>query len=341
MATISQLVDYYVRRIASIYKTKPKASQTVALLSKQLLADNFASELNTAFDLNQAFGEQLDTIGKYVGVSRDVGIPDFKPFFGCVSYDFPEGDQNTNGFTSYSSIELNRSVVFLRYSSIALSVTQLTDFSYQQLLRFKILTNFSFNTLFEVLQAIALFFPNKLMVRDFQDMSMTYYYSRDFQLPYAVLLGSFPRPMGVRLNAVEFQYFDCFLDGQPIFNSDSPNTQQQINFGTVNLETSGVFTLKNVSSSNLTIQEITFYDPDGDWTMGPPSESLPVVLNQGDSISVEFSAFSYTPGTHIGIVQIVTISESHGAQFHLWPVFAQFLGPSAFSSGFSSGFVNN
>jgi hypothetical protein len=67
------LANYYVARLIFQYATQPNAQRLVALLVKQGLMDDLATQLSNAFDLYTAVGVQLDTLGKYIGASRTQG----------------------------------------------------------------------------------------------------------------------------------------------------------------------------------------------------------------------------------------------------------------------------
>lgn len=71
--TLAEKVGYYVDLLVIQYRTKAKARQTMAILLKQVMADDVAAQLQAAFDLETAVGAQLDILGKYAGVSRNIG----------------------------------------------------------------------------------------------------------------------------------------------------------------------------------------------------------------------------------------------------------------------------
>lgn len=66
-------VNYYVGRLISQYATKPKAQKLIALLSRGALVEDLATQILSAFVLDQAVGVQLDILGKYIGASRIYG----------------------------------------------------------------------------------------------------------------------------------------------------------------------------------------------------------------------------------------------------------------------------
>ena len=67
------LCNYYVQRLIFQYSDKPNAQRLIAILAKQGLLNDLASELLTAFNLDSAVGPQLDVVGKYIGASRIQG----------------------------------------------------------------------------------------------------------------------------------------------------------------------------------------------------------------------------------------------------------------------------
>ena len=86
MATIQSIAGYYVDRLALQYRTLPKARATVAIAVKQVLADDVSTQLRDAYDVDAAVGDQLDVIGKYVGVPRNIGIAIAQGYFGLWFY---------------------------------------------------------------------------------------------------------------------------------------------------------------------------------------------------------------------------------------------------------------
>lgn len=86
MATLRQLADYYVARLIVQFRTQPKAQNTIAILVKQALLDNLAAQLLAAFNIETAIGKQLDTLGKYIGVPRNIGALVAAGYFGFWNY---------------------------------------------------------------------------------------------------------------------------------------------------------------------------------------------------------------------------------------------------------------
>ena len=72
--TITQLKEYYSNTLIVQYNNLPKAKQTVEFLVDLIFADALLMKVRDAFDWRTAVGEQLDIIGKWVGVSRIFNI---------------------------------------------------------------------------------------------------------------------------------------------------------------------------------------------------------------------------------------------------------------------------
>ena len=84
--SLTTLTDYYASLLAYQYRGLPNADRQVKLWASQFLAENLAASLLTCFDLDTAVGTQLDVLGKYIGVSRNIGAPTPTPYFGLWTY---------------------------------------------------------------------------------------------------------------------------------------------------------------------------------------------------------------------------------------------------------------
>lgn len=83
---LTDLCQYYADLLAYEYRGRPNATAQVKLFAKQALADLLVDQIVSAFDVDTAVGKQLDIIGKYVGVPRNIGSVIPKPYFGFWSY---------------------------------------------------------------------------------------------------------------------------------------------------------------------------------------------------------------------------------------------------------------
>jgi hypothetical protein len=82
MSTLAEKVAVYVDKLVLQYRLQLRARATVAIFAKQLLADDLASQIQAAFTIDTAVGEQLDVLGKYVGIARNIGTATPVGYFG-------------------------------------------------------------------------------------------------------------------------------------------------------------------------------------------------------------------------------------------------------------------
>ena len=71
MTVIADLKAYYRNLLIKQYHDKPNAVATIEALVEQSAADWVYPQVRDAFDIDTAIGVQLDTLAKYVGLSRD------------------------------------------------------------------------------------------------------------------------------------------------------------------------------------------------------------------------------------------------------------------------------
>lgn len=70
--TYDEFLQYYSNLLITEYRGQPKAQATIQALARQALIDNLPLSIQNAFNLDSAIGVQLDTLGKYAGVERNV-----------------------------------------------------------------------------------------------------------------------------------------------------------------------------------------------------------------------------------------------------------------------------
>lgn len=84
--TINELTQYYSQRLAYQYRGLARADAQMQLYVKQFVADYLANQLTTCYALDAAVGTQLDVLGKYIGLSRNIGLPIETAAFGFWTY---------------------------------------------------------------------------------------------------------------------------------------------------------------------------------------------------------------------------------------------------------------
>lgn len=84
--TLRELTTYYTNLLAYLYRGQANASRQMQILTKQAVADFLADSLNNCFVLDTAVGAQLDILGKYIGLARNIGPGTAQPYFGLWDY---------------------------------------------------------------------------------------------------------------------------------------------------------------------------------------------------------------------------------------------------------------
>lgn len=84
--TLKELTQGYANLLAFEYRGRSNADRQMNLYAKQFVGDFLAQSLSTCFILDTAVGVQLDTLGKYIGVPRNIGTPNDTAYFGLWTY---------------------------------------------------------------------------------------------------------------------------------------------------------------------------------------------------------------------------------------------------------------
>ena len=84
--TLADKLSYYGDLLIAQYRTAVRARAQVAITGKQIMVDDLATQLQTAFAVDIAVGAQLDVIGKYVGVARNIAPGNVNSFWGLWTY---------------------------------------------------------------------------------------------------------------------------------------------------------------------------------------------------------------------------------------------------------------
>lgn len=130
-----QLIDRYVNLLIKQYWEKPKAKAEIALLAEQWESlYDFYNSFEREFDLDFARGVQLDTIGKIVGVSRNVSQVVEKIRFGF------DGMDNARGFADLFNINIE-SAEFFDLFELPFTDLQLDDTQFRFFIRAKVAVN--------------------------------------------------------------------------------------------------------------------------------------------------------------------------------------------------------
>ena len=187
--TTEEIVEYYAKLLIIQYREKEKAFDTIKAIVEPVIMDQLPVEVQDAFGIDTAVGVQLDVLGVYVGVDRNV-------------YDF------TGPIT-------------------------LDDSDFRTMVKIAIIKNGFGSSLADIQNLIWQFFEGGLLVFDFQDMRMGYFFDSTIgSLPLAevfVKSGFLPKPMGVQLAALIYapnidNFFGCRTYELPPVNVHGFNT---------------------------------------------------------------------------------------------------------------------
>lgn len=198
--------DYIVGNVSNLiiqYGQKSNAVATVTAYSEEfeLIYDN-ANILQMAYDLDFAVGKQLDTLGKIVGISRNVPFSVPKKYFGF------DGHLNSCPFGSKFNVVV--SYPFRSRFEIPYSDGQLNDNDYRFFIKAKIIKNYATSKNIDsgnlsIQNAVDYLFNSKAYIVDNKDMTMTLYIDSSYdssKLTYLENLDLLPRPQGVRYNTL-------------------------------------------------------------------------------------------------------------------------------------------
>lgn len=196
--TLRQTVDYYVNLLLAQYRGAEKARANIAIYAKQAIFDMFELAVQNGFDVDTAAGAQLDILGKYVGIPRNIGDPADKPYYGFSDYNLA-APQNPNGFTDYTNALINASAIWYDYIFQGQENTALPDASYRLMIQLKIILNSNDGTLASVQAFLKEFFDGLVTVVDNKNMTVSYFVGLSPTLPRNVIKAYLPKPMGVRV----------------------------------------------------------------------------------------------------------------------------------------------
>jgi hypothetical protein len=194
----------YLNLITAAFRQQPNFTGTVSTdVELPVRVQEILLSMIPLFDVDRAVGEQLDIVGKWVGVSRNVAIPITGVYF---SWD---GDY-TVGW-DYGSWQPDLAPT---------SITSLPDDAYRTLIKSKIAANSwpgTTDTAYAIWDSL---FPNvTILIQDNQDMSYDLAVVGGIvdSLTWALLTGGYIelKPEGVRVNA----YYASIDDG-PVFSWD-------------------------------------------------------------------------------------------------------------------------
>lgn len=197
--TLQEALDYYADQLIIQYNSLPKASATIKCLVNNALCDGLTFQLQDAFDLNTAAGEQLTILGKIVGVPRLIfGLDLGHEFFNFTRY---SGTPASNGFNRWTTPIDTKLISRWRTDT---SYTT-TDFELRGLINLKIIYNNAYESLGTVKPQLYNIFAGDIDVVDNLDSTITYKVKQPYYNVGVIctFLGNIlPKPMGVGITVV-------------------------------------------------------------------------------------------------------------------------------------------
>lgn len=200
--TVQNLVEYYSNLLIIQYHNKPNAKATIELMVNELMADGVELDVLNGYDINTAVGAQLDVLGKYIGVSRVFQDNNLTQMFSLTNYiESDPSAQDRWGFDTYSTFDSTVENGTLTYDSVISANFFLNDDAYRQLLKLKIIKNYSNGSHASIDNAIFEFFGTDVTVSQTANMEMTYTipFTFNYLIEAAIIKGILPKPIGVNL----------------------------------------------------------------------------------------------------------------------------------------------
>lgn len=189
------------------YRNKPKAYQTIKLLVQILQQKLVFLYVRNGFNLDNAYGYQLDLIGKYVGFSRIVQVVLDNKYFGYKTIE----DGTTRYIGTFANLDGSGTPQpFISLENNKDNIYRLNDEDYRNLLKLVIIDNNTNCSFMDVNTKLYETFGKKIMVEDNQDMSCTYYLNGLTTVMTEVIRQNpnlLPNPMGM---TIKLQIQDTF-----------------------------------------------------------------------------------------------------------------------------------
>ena len=196
------LKEYYSNTLIVQYHEKEKAIRETQLGASTFAGDWIMGDIPAITDVDYAEGEQLDLIGKIVGLPRIVqGFTFGIPYY---SYDDEANPMHSPEGKGFSDIGHKVQAIFKDYEDSRKTIYEMSDGSYRAMIKLKILSNNSRGTLQEIDEGLYRIFGTNVTIVDNMDMTATITVQRNTELNgrLADFLHLFTRPLGVSLEIV-------------------------------------------------------------------------------------------------------------------------------------------
>lgn len=196
----NELLNYYAGLLIVQYAKKRKAIADVKLGCNTYTGDFLITNIDGIFDIDTAIGEQLDYIGKIIGLSRvadgfDFGLKYF------AENDYVDPMYNGGEGQGYSLVNQPTEAIFKDYTVVRRSVYAMTDNQYRKMLKLKVVINNGVATYKQYDDILYEVFKGGITVVDNEDMTGTLTVQRPYKLEgkLAEFLKLLPTPLGVKI----------------------------------------------------------------------------------------------------------------------------------------------
>jgi hypothetical protein len=211
---VDTLSEYYSDLLVFQYRGKDKARATIKLLAESLLANGVYSDVQDGFGLTSAIGVQLDTVGKYIGVGRNIGVPNSPNYF-SIKDDTGGASDTGIGLRDDTNGATNSVGVWRSYTEASALATEVNEYTYSLVIRLKALTNVWDGThygaqlvLKNFLSAVSLTASGAVddatpwTDSNGHTQTTRYLITGDIGIDVQVLMPYFPRKMGTKIKAI-------------------------------------------------------------------------------------------------------------------------------------------
>lgn len=205
---MEELLKYYANLLIIQYNGKPKAKATIELFTKMIygVSDTpLLLQIQNAFDWKTAVGNQLDIIGKWVGVTR---FYKGSLYWGDTFLSYPnannlvptdETDIFQHGYSDYNTFDTDIGNT-LTYENLGFVEQSLSDEDYATVIGLKIIKNSINHTAKAIDDAIWEYF-NHTVYTTWGDMELTYHYPVSMNTVMEVCNSKnvLPAPIGIQI----------------------------------------------------------------------------------------------------------------------------------------------
>lgn len=201
---IEDLIQSYVNLLIIQYADKPNAKQQIEDYTRGIVNNDIFGQIQDAFNIDTAVGDQLDILGKYIGIDRNgqqLEITEGVDFFSVLADDVTQNDDAFGTVDSTQFLTFTSHILGAEPTDFTTSQV-LDDEAYRFILKLRIIQNAINHSDREIDDAVTQVFEGDLIPSS-ADGTMTMTYIVDSEsLTFAIIAlqkGALPKPIGVRL----------------------------------------------------------------------------------------------------------------------------------------------